>query len=912
MRRSSPWTLGVAVAAFRGLERLLPRDFRDQFGREVAETFEDECRDVLAESGLRRLPGLWAVCALDLLRVAGAEWARGLRRARIERQTRHRGGEPMESALKDLRYALRSLRRSPGFGLAAVATLAMGIGLNTALYSIAESVLWRPLPVPQPDRISLIYARGPEPGYGHFSFPDYRDIAASSDAFESLAGAEIESLSLARPGGTRAIWGEAVSANYFSTFGIHAERGRLFGPEVDSSPERAAVVVLSHGAWHRHFGGDPGIVGRVLTLNGQAITVVGVAPEHFRGAYSFWFAPEYWVPLGAYPALDPEGARRLEERGRTYTTIVARLRPGVRLQQAQAQLTAIASLLAKDHPSTNADRRAVILPELATRPEVDTAAAARLAFGVFQGLAVLVLLVACANIANLLLARGCSRVREMAVRLAIGASRGRLVRLLLAEGALLGAASAVLGLGLAKWIVWQMSHVSLPTYFPIAVDLQVDGTALAFALALTSLTVLAFGLVPAIQVSRPDLVPTLKDGASRGSGRRARLMGALVAAQVAVSLVLLVAGGLFLRSMEAARGIPLGFRTDHALLATVGLDQPGYDTARRHQLALELAERIGAAPGVADVTLSSPVPMEFNGEGGRVYAEGRESPTSADLGDTTLWAHVGPGYFKVMETGLVAGRPFRASDDASAPGVAIVNETLAERLWPGRNPIGRTLRIEAPDANPLTVIGEARDGKYRAVFEPPLPYLFLPVLQHPVGNVTVVARTQGDPAAMAASVRAAIRAVDPTLPVLDVKSFTDLLEGRALLPFRVGAGIGGIVGLLALGLAMVGLTGVIGLAVTRRTREIGIRMALGARRSQVLAMVLLEGMRLLALGAGFGLVLVLTLGRALRGLLVGVTPSDPVTLASVTVGLTALTLLATYLPARRAARVDPAAALRAE
>jgi predicted permease len=910
MRRPDPLALRICGAAFRAGTALLPPGFRRR--GEVAATFREEAAECLAERGLRGLGRLWLSSLADLLRVAAAEWTRpSLRPQGTKRRPGLLAGGDvlMDALIKDVRYSLHALRRNSGFALAAILTLGVGIGLNTAQFSIVDSVLWRPLPVEEPERLGIVFATGREPGYGRFSFPDYRDLSEAA-AFESLAASTIAGVTLRSGDDARTLFGQAVTSNYFDTLRPRLALGRFFGSEVELSGEHAGVVVVSHGAWRGHFGSDGGIVGRTIDLNGAAFTVVGVAGERFRGCYNFWFAPEFWVPIRALPLLDRENAASLEERGASFAHIVGRLRDEATFAEAEAQTRAIAEQLAKDYPATNRDRVPQVLPELATRPEADTAHAAQLALGVFQALAGLVLLVACANVSNLLLARAAGRRREIAVRFAVGASRGRLVRQLLTEGLVLSGLAAVLGVALALLLVRRLAGFQMPTYFPLALDLRLDVRSLGFAILVATLTALAFALVPALRAAGTDLVPALKGDSARG-GSRSRLMGTLVAGQVAVSLVLLVAGGLFMRSMREAERVPLGFRTDHALLATLNLDQPGYDQARRQRLLLDLAERVAALPDVSGASYAAPLPMEFSSGGGLVYPEGRE-PSGEEGGERLPWTHVGPDYFEVMETRIVTGRPFDRGDDGRAGRVAIVNQTFAETYWPGQNPIGRKLRFGSPDAEPVEVVGVAQNGKYRAVVEPPMPYAYRPLLQGDIDGPTLIVRTLGEPETSAPAVRAALRALDPAVPLLEVKTLDDLIEGRAMIAFRLGAGLSGSVGLLALGLAVVGLYGIVTLGVTRRTREIGIRMALGAERRRVVGMLLGQGMRLVAVGAAVGTALALLVGRALGGLLVGVAGADPATFATVLGALVAVAAVATWLPSRRAARVDPARALRTE
>ena len=817
----------------------------------------------------------------------------------------------MESIWRDVRYALRRLRSSPGFAATAISILALGIALNTAVFSIGYSVLWRPLDVPEPDRVAVLYAATPDIGYSRFSYPDYVDFREGTDAFEDLAASEIIGVTLIRRGESRALFGQAVTSNYFAAFGVNAEQGRTFGDEVEADGETAAVAVLSRRAWRRYFAADPGVVGRQVTLNGHAVTVIGIMPERFRGAYNYWFAPEIWLPMRALATLEPERVAQKEERTRANFHLVGRLRRDVSPTQAEAQVEAVLQRIQAESPNLGA-RRASVMREIDTRPEADVASIARRAFGVFQALAALVLLVACANISNLLLARAAARRREMAIRTAVGAGQARLVRQLLTEGLLLAGAGAAVGAFLAHLIVAALGQIEAPTFFPLEFDFVVDRWALGFALATGGVTALGFGLVPAISAARSNLVLALKGDEGRGAARRPRLMTGLVVTQVAVSVIALVMAGLFLRSMAQAEQEPLGFSREPALLVTLGLDVPGYEAPERHALLARLQERLEGLEGVRHASFGYPLPMEFNADGGRVFTEEEAASADESAGRVSLWSEIGPGYFETMGTRIIDGRGFDAGDGRGDEKVMVINALLAETLWPGQNALGRSLRLRSPDGEAYRVVGVVETGKYRSIFEDPVAYVYLPAYQHDAELTTLVLRTGSDPAKLAPAVRAQLQELDDRLPVLETKTLDDLLAGRALLAFRSGASLGGVLGIGSLALAIVGLYGVVTLGVQQRRREIGLRIALGAARGTVTGMVLRQGMAPVALGLLIGTGGALLLNRVASGLLVGAESGDPLTFGSVVATMTLLGAASTYLPARQAARVDPAVALRSE
>jgi predicted permease len=814
--------------------------------------------------------------------------------------------------LRDLRYALRTLRRKPGFTAAAVLTLALGIGANSTIFSVVNWVLWRPLPVADGDRLAVVYSR-PEGSdfYGPFSHPDYLDFKRETRAFTDLIEYQPLPLGLDQGGTNGRVWGEVVSANYFSFLGVRPALGRGFDASEAAAPGAAPVTIVSHAFWKSRLGGDPHVVGQTLRLNGQVVTVVGVAPESFRSIYYVGFSPELWIPVGAFEQLVPGTAGTLALRTTTSFRLMGKLRPGVTVEQAQAQVSAVARRLAEAYPATNRGLGAEVIPEKDSRPEPSIARGFARVASVFLAVVGLVLLVACANLAGLLLARAAERRKEIGVRLAIGAGRAALIRQLLTESAVLSLAGAAAGLLLTYGATHALAAIRLPSDLPFRFDFSIDERVLVFTLGVAVLTSVAFGLVPALQASRPDTVEALKgSGASLGTVGRSRLRAFLVIGQVAVSLVLLVCAGLFLRTLETARKVDPGFDPRGLLLLTVDPGLQGYDETRARAFYRDLVERAGRVPGLRAATLAQFPQLEFSASGGSLYVDGR--PTADGPPETVARITVGPDFFETLRTRLEEGRPFTPGDSAGAPPVVIVNRTAERAWWPGQSAIGKTVRLNMPDSPPAEVIGVAQDGKVRDLFEKPQALVYLPLAQNYTSSATLIARTAGDPRQLIGPLRAELRRLDPDMPAFDVKTYEELIAGRSLLPVKLASSLAGAFGLLALVLAAVGLYGVVSFAVSQRVREIGLRMALGADRGSVVRDVLRHGTRLTLAGLGVGLAGALAAGPVLASLLAGVSPRDPVLIGSVATLLSAVALLATWIPARRAARLDPLRALRCE
>jgi len=816
----------------------------------------------------------------------------------------------MSGLVRDLRHALRGLLRTPGFSLAAVVTLALGIGANTAVVSMARGFIWRPLPVAGADRLASVFSLPADgSGYGEFSWADYRDLREGVSAFRDLVAYYPAPLGFGDGTQAERAWGEFVSGNYFAVLGLAPAAGRLLG-EADDAPDAPPAIVLSWSAWQRRFRGDSTAVGRAVRINGRSFTVAGVAPRGFAGAFYPGFQPEFWLPAHAWPAFMPAGASPLEERGAWTFRILGHLRPGMEVAQAQAQAQAVASRLAQDHPATNAGLRAAVLPYAMTRPEPGMASGMGLAAKVFLGIVGLVLLVACVNVAGLLLARAAGRRREIAVRVALGATRARLVRQLLLESALLTVAGTAAGVLLAVWGTDLLASFRLPTDIPFVFDLHVDRVALAYTLAAAVVTVLIFGLVPALQASRPDLAATLRSEATAVA--RARMRRALVVGQIGVTSVLLMAAGLGLRTLDRTAAVDPGFRVAGGLLVTLSPSATRTDDAARVRFYRQIVEAVRAVPGARAASLTRHVPLEFTASGGPVFVEGRERGAGRQAGENASWNDAMPGYFAAMGMTLVAGRDFGPGDTAGAPAVVIVSRAAAARFWPGADPLGRRVRVGAESEPPAEVIGVVGDVKSRMLSEPDQPMVYRALAQTVPGSAQLVVRTGGDPLALAGAVRAAVASVDADVPVSDVKSMEQLINGRALILPKLGARLAAVFALLALVLATVGLYGLVAYSVTQRTREMGIRLALGAPRSGVLGLVLRDGLAMTVVGLAVGVPAALTAARVVRGFLFGVGPADPVTVAALLAVIVAVTTVAAVIPAVRAMRVDPVEALRSE
>ena len=817
----------------------------------------------------------------------------------------------MGTLLQDLRYGMRMLAKSPGFAVMAVVTLAIGIGLNTAIFSVVNGILFRPLPVRAPDELVNVYNTAPPGGlvtHEPLAFPDFADFRDQSHCFSGLIGYDLIPLVLEGGDESQTVTAEMVTENYFQTLGVRPMLGRGFLPEHDRTPGSDPEVVLSAAAWKGRFGGDANIIGRTIHLNGVAMTVVGVAPAEFTGLVR-GIGSEMWVPMMMRSALHMGDG--LTNRGSRWMFSIGRLKPGVSLGQAQAEVEAIARRLQQEYPDSNKERNAglVATKDVKILPGLDRVLYTVSA--VLMCVVGLVLVIACANVASMMLARAAGRRKEMAVRLALGAKRARLCRQLLTESLLLAVPGGGLGLLAAGWTNRWLNAFQLPVPVRFALGLSLDTRVMMFTLVVSVLTAVLFGLAPGLRSSRTDLAVTLKDESANASSTREkrRLHQGLVVGQVALSLVLLICAGLSVRSLENASRINPGFDEKGVATARFDAGLRGDSPQAGAQFYEQLKARVRTLPGVESVAYADMVPLSFEVRTISATARGNDTVPEKQWPEVDS-ATVGPGYFETMRIALLRGRGFADTDTPESERVAVVNESLARRFWPGKDPIGQQLRVEE-EKGYYQVVGVAADGKYRTLGEHPRSYLYLSLTQKYVSGVALLVRTGGDPHAMLPLVRQQAREIDEHMPVLQLQTLEETTAVSLLLP-RAGAGLFGLFGLIGVALAAVGIYGVTAFAASQRTQEIGIRMAMGAQRSDILRLMLGQGARLTLAGIGIGLAGAVGFTRVLGAILYGIAPTDLPTLGGVSIVFLAISWLACYVPARRATRLDPLVALRRE
>lgn len=808
----------------------------------------------------------------------------------------------MQDLLQDLRYALRMVRKNPGFTGAVAFTVAVGIGAATTIFGLVNAFFLRPLPGINAERLVNVHAA--EPGGESFlglSYPTYRDLRDGNEVFEGLAAFTDQGFSLRTGAGeAELIGGMIVSGNYFSVLGVRPTRGRFFLSEEDRTPGSHPVAVVSHRLWKRRLGSDPSAVGRRIHLNGHPFTIIGIAPEGFSGHFVA-FPFEVWVPTMMAAQVAPQES--LIARNEEWLELIGRRKPDVSLPQARLGLNSLAKRFDREYPDEWGKKVFNLQPATGLDDSLRGGVIGFVA--VLSAVALLLLLIASVNVGGMLLARGVSRQREVAIRQALGSSRGRLLRQLLLENLLLFLLGGAVGTALAYWCADLLRGFNPPFAVPLILEIAPDLRVLFFALLISVAAGAAFGLFPALQTSRPDLVPALKgEGTGRGA-RGARLRGALVVGQVAMSLVLLVVAGLFLRTVREAAKISPGFEPDGLYLTDVSLGLLGHDDTRGLAFYRRLVERVRALPGVSAVTVARRVPLGLGSLTTRVGLEG-QTPPSGEKGFSTDMNTVGPDYFETMRIPIVAGRAFQTSDREDAAPVAIINETFSRRFWPGADPIGKEISL---GQKRLRIIGVARNGKYRRLWEEPRLHVYFPHAQNYSANMQLILRMNGNRDVALAALSREIRALDENLPVTQAIAVKERI-GISLTPQRVAAAVAGTLGVTGLLLAGIGLYGVIAFSVSQRTREIGIRAALGAQKRDVLALVLRQGALLAAAGLGLGVAVSLLATRFLASMLYGVRAHDPATFLLVGLLLMGVALLASYLPARRAARVDPMVALR--
>ncbi len=808
----------------------------------------------------------------------------------------------MDQLWNDVSHGARALRKDPGFTAVAVLTLALGIGANSTVFSWINATLLNPIPgASQPGQLVAV-TRGHA---GSFAYPDFLDLRSRSQSFSGLTATSLCPMSFTGRDRPERVWGMLVTANYFDVLGVRLALGRGFVP-ADDTPGQTPAAVISYRLWQDRFSGARDVLGRTLPINSHDYTIVGVAPPAFQGSAT-GLRVELWVPLAMTAQIIPDAAGRLDAREDTWLGTIGRLRRGAGREQAQAEMTGLFEQIVREFPDSHKGRIAVTLYPLWRAPNGANAVFSRL-LPLLLGIAGVVLLLACANLANLVLARGMGRQREMAIRLSLGASRARLVRQLLAENLVLALAGGAMALAATVWTAGSFMQFAPASNLPIWLSVPVDHRVFAATLVFSLLATFLFGSLPALRASALDPVGALKDesGNAAGGRRRGGLSRSLAIAQIGFSLLLLVCAGLLTRSFRAARTFDPGFNPHNVLLESYDLFPAGYSEAQGGAFNRQVIEKARALPGAESAALADWVPLGFVSNGDDFvpegYAAGKQEAIFAGI------AHVSPGYFATLQIPLEDGRDFSFQDSGASTPVVIVNQAVAGRYWPGQPAVGKRMRIEGKWA---TVVGVARTAHYYDLDEPPQSFIYLPLEQFYTPEVTLHVRLAGDPPATAAAATARIHELNAGLPVFDVSTLEARIE-PVTYGLRMAGTFSGVFGLLALALASVGIYGVVAYSTRQRTREFGVRMALGAQPADVLRLILRQGMVMLLAGTAAGLAAALAATRLMSRILFGITATDPLTFLGVTMLLAAVTLAACYLPARRAVQLDPLVALRHE
>ena len=813
----------------------------------------------------------------------------------------------METFFQDIRYGLRLLIKRPGFTVVAVIALALGIGANSAIFSVVNGVVLRALPYKDPDRMAIVWSKPPWGGTGGFpvtagEFIDWRD---QNQVFEQIAAFHSQPLNITGAGEPEFLGGVRGSASLFPLLGVEPKLGRTFAPE-DDQPGAERVVIISHGLWERRFGSDPNIIGQKLSLNDEPYTVVGVLPAGFQfprkgempAPYQFPRQADFYTPLAWSPA-------QAANRDRNYLVVVSRLKPGATFEQADAEMNAIAGRLQEQYPQLNKEALVVPLHQ-------QVVGKVRTALLVLLGAVGFVLLIACANVANLLLARAASRQKEIAIRTALGASRLRVIRQLLTESVLLALVGGTLGLLLALWGIDLLLTIS-PSNLPRVETIGIDGRVFALTLAVSLLTGIGFGLVPAIQVSKPDLNDALKEGGRSSSVgfRHNRFRGLLVVSEVALSLVLLIGAGLMIRSFVTLLNVDTGLTVQNVLTLDIGLPRSKYTGPQQIAFFQQVLSRMQSLPGVQVVGGVYPLPLSGAEEYMGFSVEGRASNPGETVSAGPRW--VNGDYFKVMGIALLRGRELTERDNADSPRVMVINEAMAKAFWPDEDPIGKRVAFDRTNGTPnwREIVGIAKDVKHVSLDDTAKPEMYLPFDQFPMFFQTIVVRTTGDPLSLVAAARSEVLAVNKDQPISNVHTMEELVS-NSIAQRRFNMLLLSIFATVALLLSAVGIYGVMSYSVAQRTHELGLRMALGAQSSHVVALVVRQGMTLALTGVGVGLAAAFALTRIMASLLYGVSATDTFTFGLIALLLSLVALLACYLPARRATRVDPMVALRYE
>jgi predicted permease len=827
-------------------------------------------------------------------------------------QERAREGDPLfwiGSLAKDVRYALRSLRRNPAFTAAAVLSLALGIGVNSAVFSFTDGLLLRPMDVPHASRLVQVHARAPQYGFSTLSYREYTELRDHSTTLEGLAAEKFQVFAEQDDDNQQArfFFGDLVSGNFLSVLGVAPMLGRSFLAEEDSPAAKDIPGLLDYQSWQIKFHSDPRILGAKIKLNGQFATIVGVLPEEFRGTDNAT-RPEIYAPLAATPKLFPGNSLLADATSRDLLLWGA-LKPGVGVHAAEGELANLEQRVEKAFPNLDRQRIAIVLPERDSRIQ-QSKDTARLVY-ILLVIAGLVLLVACVNVANLLLARASARVREITIRRSVGASRGRLIGQLLTESVVLAVLGAGAGLLLAQWAIHFFASIRIPSDIPVSIRARMDGRVLGYSAIAMAASVVLFGLWPAFRVTRADLVSPIKGATDLRSEQWFRGRDALVAIQTALATMLLVSAALFVTSLIRSRAASPGFRVGNVLTMSFNPGVAGYTDARIRTFYKELEDRVSNLPGVRSAALGSHIPMGdgqwFQSFAPETGAEGGQTPLSA------MFSRVEPAYFATMGVPILEGRPFDDRDRLDAPAVAVVNRALAQRFWPNRNAVGQRIRFgRGPTSQVLEVVGVAEDGKYQESIDEYEPYVYVPYRQQYLSLMSLFIHTEGDPAAMAPAIREVLKGLGQEVPVFGVRTMKEIFEGHGLLASRLMAQTVGAMGAIGLALGVLGLYAVVAFSVTRRTREIGIRMALGARPEWVLRSVLASGVKVTLAGIAIGTGGALALTRYFANYLDRVNPRDPAAFFGVPILLMLAAIAACWVPARRAASVDPAVTLKYE
>ncbi len=813
----------------------------------------------------------------------------------------------MDRLKQDLIVAFRRLRATPGFALAAILTLALGIGANTAIFTAVNAIVLRTIPVPHPEELFALNSKVLKTDFPVLSYPNYVDTRDRiKDVAQGLASYRIDPINFSRGGENSRIWGYLVTGNYFDMLGVTPFAGRVLHREDDSTRGGNPVAVITYAFWQRRFGGSKDALGAVVKLNGMDYTIVGVTPRDFQGT-ELIYTPEIFVPMSMEPQIEP-GNADLDVRGNMNYFVVGRLKRGVTPAQADAVLAGISDQLSREYPNDNAGMKIYTSPAglfgNMLRGTIRAFAA------ILSAVAGLVLLIACVNLASLLLARAADRRKDTAIRLALGASKSHLMRQLITESLVLSIIGGAAGLMLAQWLVTLFAAWRPPVEIPVIPAMEIDGHVMLFAAAVSVLTGILFGLAPALQSTSPQLAPALKNEAVAERLRKFQLRDVLIAAQVALSVLLLVGSVLVVRSLQHALTVPLGFDPQHVALVEFDLGLQGYNDSRGADFQKRLLERARSLPGVQSAALIDSIPLTLNWNNSGVVIEGKPIPRAADI-PLAARHHVTAGYFQTAHTRLIAGRDFTDADKEGTRLVAIVNEAFVKQLLPGENPIGKRFIHDPQGHKWREIVGVVEDGKYRSLGEAPMPAVFEPILQEYNSSVALMARSPMPEDQVTSMLRGIVREMDSSITLTTAGSWTSRL-GMALFPARIAAAVLGAFGLLAIVLAATGVYGVTAYAVSRRTREIGIRMALGANPGEVIRVVMSHTALLLGAGAVIGLALAFAGARAMTSILYGVSPNDPLTYSAAIAIMALIGMAACWFPVRRAMRVDPVRALRVE